>query len=584
MLGVFTSFNLYHSAMPAIVLNNRYEYYPDTDLLGTGSLGTVYKAYDSQRRRYVAIKKFIVTNESRKYSLEEEFMKSIEFSHGNLVRSYDFFSTTDRLLTGEAHETQYGVMELIEGGDLARYLQTNPPLPELLEVVKGILYGLQYLHTPDPKTNKGVIIHRDIKPANILIFRNNVGEPVPKIADFNIAKEITNKAVTQTVVGTPEYMSPEQFLPTQYGSNGKLLPNTDLWSFGVLLCDHLLQRSVFGRRSNGQTQGEIMRNVLDLPIPTAEIDRLPAPFKQIISVCLVRSATDRIQSADALLTLINQKENTIIVGPEDDTIIVGPTPTKKDTVRPRSKKVIASDEPTQVVTPKRNVNWAIISAVSIAFILVGGYIYNASNTKGGDGKPAIKMVSIPGSNFKMSETEVTIGQYLAFCKATNSHYPAWLEEGSKYNIDSSTDKYYKEVGMSESNTNYPITGVSATDADAFCRWMGGHLPTETEWEYAAQGGQSYEYAGSDNIGEVAWYDDNSGSKAHPVKQKRANGYGLYDMSGNVWEWTSSTEGTSRVLRGGSWYDYAQYCRVANRYISTPDYRINFNGFRLAVGP
>ena len=182
----------------------------------------------------------------------------------------------------------------------------------------------------------------------------------------------------------------------------------------------------------------------------------------------------------------------------------------------------------------------------------------------------------------MSETEVTIGQYLAFCKATNSHWPEWLEQGNKYNIYTGTNDRYKEKGMSESNTNYPITGVSATDADAFCRWMGGSLPTEQEWEYAAKGGQSYEYAGSNNIDEVAWYDGNSGSKAHPVKQKRANGYGLYDMSGNVWEWTSSTEGSYRVLRGGSWDLNAARCRVANRGHGTPSNR-DFNfGFRLAV--
>ena len=182
----------------------------------------------------------------------------------------------------------------------------------------------------------------------------------------------------------------------------------------------------------------------------------------------------------------------------------------------------------------------------------------------------------------MSETEVTIGQYLAFCKATNSHYPEWLEQGSQYNIHTGTNDYYKKIGMSESNTNYPITSVSATDADAFCRWMGGRLPTEQEWEYAAKGGQSYEYAGSNNIDEVAWYDGNSGSKAHPVKQKRANGYGLYDMSGNVWEWTSSTEGSARVLRGGSWYDADAYCRVANRDFQAPSNHNYYYGFRLAV--
>jgi len=198
-------------------------------------------------------------------------------------------------------------------------------------------------------------------------------------------------------------------------------------------------------------------------------------------------------------------------------------------------------------------------------------------------KPYIKMISIPGHNFKLSETEVTIGQYLAFCKATNSHWPAWLEKGNEYNIyNGSNSSYYKSRGMSESNTNHPMTGVSALDADAFCKWMGGRLPTESEWEYAAKGGESYEYAGSDNLDEVGWYSANSGGTAKRVKQLRANGYGLFDMSGNVWEWTSSKDGANRVLRGGSWINTASSCRVSNRGDNSPVNRHHTIGFRLAA--
>jgi len=197
-------------------------------------------------------------------------------------------------------------------------------------------------------------------------------------------------------------------------------------------------------------------------------------------------------------------------------------------------------------------------------------------------KPYIKMISIPGRNFKLSETEVTIGQYLAFCKATNSHRPQWLEKGSKYNIYTGSEDRYKKVGMSESNTNQPITGVSALAADAFCKWMGGRLPTEAEWEYAAKGGESYEYAGSNNLDEVGWYDGNSGGTTKRVKQKRANGYGLFDMSGNVWEWTSSKEGGFRVYRGGGWSSDAINGRVSNRRSDNPADRYDNVGFRLAA--
>ncbi len=125
------------------------------------------------------------------------------------------------------------------------------------------------------------------------------------------------------------------------------------------------------------------------------------------------------------------------------------------------------------------------------------------------------------------------------------------------------------------------------------------LPTEAEWEYAARGGQKsqgYKCSGSNTIDDIAWYYDNSGSSTHPVGQKQPNELGLYDMSGNVWEWcsdwygsysssaqtdpTGPTSGHYRVYRGGSWNRYAQYCRVSNRYYNNPEYRY-FLGFRLA---
>ena len=127
---------------------------------------------------------------------------------------------------------------------------------------------------------------------------------------------------------------------------------------------------------------------------------------------------------------------------------------------------------------------------------------------------------------------------------------------------------------------------------------GYRLPTEAEWEYAARGGESYKYAGSDNIDEVAWYDGNSGSKTHPVGQKKANGFGLYDMSGNVWEWvwdsayrkynsssvTDSihvdTSSPDRVCRGGGWRDDARNTRVSDRDRNIASRRICNLGFRI----
>ena len=91
-------------------------------------------------------------------------------------------------------------------------------------------------------------------------------------------------------------------------------------------------------------------------------------------------------------------------------------------------------------------------------------------------------------------------------------------------------------GMSDRD-DHPINCVDWGQARTFSRWVGGDLPTEAQWAYAARGGQTFKYAGSNDPDEVAWYRSNSGKRTHEVKTKRKNGYQLYDMSGNVWEWT-----------------------------------------------
>ena len=157
--------------------------------------------------------------------------------------------------------------------------------------------------------------------------------------------------------------------------------------------------------------------------------------------------------------------------------------------------------------------------------------------------------------------------------------------------------------------NLPVEQVSWNDVQVYIEKLNEmtgknyRLPTEAEWEYAARGGnksqeQNYKYSGSNNIEEVAWYWENSDSKTHPVGTKAPNALGIYDMCGNVWEWCNDrygdyTEdpqtnpqgpdtGYGRVVRGGSWYYFAHFCRTTSRDASEPTDRYFNLGFRLVL--
>ena len=184
---------------------------------------------------------------------------------------------------------------------------------------------------------------------------------------------------------------------------------------------------------------------------------------------------------------------------------------------------------------------------------------------------------------------------------------------SSYSIGETevTQELWKAVmGSNPSNfsgNQNPVEKISWNDCQTFITKLNQltgkkfRLPTEAEWEYAARGGnksKGYKYAGSNTIGDVAWYSSNSSSKTHPVKQKAANELGLYDMSGNVYEWcqdwygsysssvqtnpTGASSGSYRVCRGGSWSSSAKLCRVSYRRSNTPSLSLNGIGLRLAL--
>ncbi|MFW6455814.1 MAG: formylglycine-generating enzyme family protein [Desulfohalobiaceae bacterium] len=167
---------------------------------------------------------------------------------------------------------------------------------------------------------------------------------------------------------------------------------------------------------------------------------------------------------------------------------------------------------------------------------------------------------------------------------------------------------YDNPAFFQEGDDYPVEMVSWDDCHKFIRKLsvsnqekfGFRLPTEAQWEYAARsGGQNEIYAGGSELPKLAWYQDNSEGRTKPVGSKNPNGLGLYDMSGNVWEWVQdiyrkdayslhekhnpviTSGGQRRVFRGGSWYNEAIFLRCSFRSFFAPLSRVYYLGFRLA---
>ncbi|MBR3915349.1 MAG: formylglycine-generating enzyme family protein [Bacteroidales bacterium] len=212
----------------------------------------------------------------------------------------------------------------------------------------------------------------------------------------------------------------------------------------------------------------------------------------------------------------------------------------------------------------------------------GTFQMGATSEQGSDANDNEKPVHpVTLSDYYIGETEVTQELWQAVMGSNPSYFSGYPQRPVEY--------------VSWNDCQEFITKLNELTGKNF------RLPTEAEWEYAARGGnksQRYKYSGSNTIGNVAWYDDNSGSETHDVKTKQANELGIYDMSGNVWEWcqdwygdyssgsqtnpTGPSSGSVRVLRGGGWNYFATYCRVSYRLNCFPDLGFHYFGFRLIL--
>ncbi len=276
------------------------------------------------------------------------------------------------------------------------------------------------------------------------------------------------------------------------------------------------------------------------------------------------------------------------------------------------------------LSPSAKKSWVVDleDSVTMEFMPIPMGNFMMGSTEGEDDEKPVHRVAF-FRPFWMAKTEVTFQQFRQFLKyrsASTSEKPA-----ESFVIHKAGQN---EVPM-PTGANYPVCWINWNDASEFCKWLTSTerregnlpegyeytLPTEAEWEYACRAGTTGKFA--KKIDSIGWYSQNSSEKTNPVATKSPNEWGLYDMHGNVWEWCADfwydyknapvdgsqrglaaneyavdrTEWTNkgntirfhndkyRVVRGGSWHYSARACRSANRYYHTPDFKLNYLGFR-----
>ena len=247
------------------------------------------------------------------------------------------------------------------------------------------------------------------------------------------------------------------------------------------------------------------------------------------------------------------------------------------------------------ITPLIYLTILLIANVSFGqnlpkFIHVEGGTFTMGNEEELGNKDQLPIHEVTLNSFNMSQTEVTVAQYRYYCNETGVGMP-------------------KEPSWGWQD-NHPIVNVSWRDAMDYADWLSGQLkqkarlPYEAEWEYAARGGKKskgFKFSGGNDAIDVSWYDENSKNKTNAVARKKSNELGLYDMSGNAFEWCmdkydqnyyanspkenpkGATEGNRRVIRGGGWNLNTKFSRVAFRYGSAFTGELyDYFGFRVVL--
>ena len=467
------------------------------------------------------------------------------------------------LLSFTIHEgKQYLIQEFIDGETLEQELARVGAFSEqqVRDVLVEVLQILEFVHSKS-------VIHRDISPDNIIRRRS---DQKLVLVDFGAAKHATATllAKTGTGIGKPSYGAPEQML-------GKSVFQSDLFGLGVT-CLHLLTNVEPFTLYDVLENEYQWRQFLNGKVVSTE-------FGTLLDCLTAYKVKERPNSVIDTLQVLQPKASP-----------VKPLPLLLVPSQP-AKGIFSQPVQAPVSTSNNSLVLDCGNGVKLELVKVAAGCFNMGSNKYGNELP-IHRVNL--YEFLIGKYPVTQAQYQAVMGNNPSNF-----EGAQN----------------------PVEKVNWHDVMDFCQKLSQktgqklRLPSEAEWEYAAKGGnqsKAYEYAGSNSLDEVGWYSDNSGSKTHPVGQKKANELGIYDMSGNVCEWClddwhesyqgkpdhlknngkgknngnkpwgemslNITDNRSHLLRGGSWFGDTGNCRSTFRNWNPARGQVNYFGFRVSL--
>ncbi len=553
--------------------------------LGQGGFGITYLGVQENLDRQVAIKEFFMrdycnrdtstshvsigTTGSRELveRFRQKFMREAKtiarLRHKGIVEIYDVF---------EENGTAYYVMEFVEGASLKEYVSTKGCMaePAALNITRQIGDALAYMHARN-------MLHLDVKPANIMMRSDGTSV----LIDFGMSKHYADggEATTTSPIAKSKGYAPKE----QYSQDlaASLAPNTDIYALGATLY-YMLE---------GKAPMESIARDSDDDIDFKQ--SISAETRKAILSAMRLNRKKRAQTVEEFISMLdkqNSYKDEEANTEEDDTIYDRKT---------SNDKTINKQENNNIVLKKS----FRITAVIVPILIVSfGSLNFLKQCIAAANLPDLEMIAVEGGTFMMgSNSDVYEDEKPVHQVTVNSF------QIGKYEV---TQRLWKAVmGNNPSKfkgDNLPVENVSWNDTQEFIRKLNEQtgrnyrLPSEAEWEFAARGGnksKGYMYSGNNNIYAVAWSWSN-GHKTHPVGTKQPNELGLYDMSGNVWEWcqdwygnynnisqtnpTGSSFGSNHVIRGGGWCFDAYYCRPTKRYSCIPNYRYYGLGFRLAL--